>query len=158
LGVNPNGDGIVHNDLQQFLDDIPDWLREFYEELPAEAQRALRSQYVSVAGKKYWSGDVDDETRVLGQYLAAGVKDEATFVAMRGRMLQVAAAFHEDPVVALAMIGDGVEVAGECNEECEQIATILRNEIWQVPHILDTSTIVHLSFDLRSVILRHCAR
>jgi len=129
LGVNPNGDGIVHNDLQQFLDDIPDWLREFYEELPAEAQRALRSQYVSVAGKKYWSGDVDEETRVLGQYLAAGVKDEATFVAMRGRMLQVAAAFHEDPVVALAMIGDGVEVAGECNEECEQIATILRNEI-----------------------------
>ena len=67
LGVNPNGDGIVHNDLQQFLDDIPDWLREFYEELPAEAQRAFRMAY---AGGEYWQGERDHEQLVVGEYLA----------------------------------------------------------------------------------------
>ncbi len=66
LGVNPNEEGVVHNDLQQFLDDIPDWLKEFFEELPAEAQRAFRVAY---AGGEYWSGEKEYGDRIVGKHM-----------------------------------------------------------------------------------------
>jgi len=101
LGVNPNGDGIVHNDLQQFLDDIPDWLREFYEELPAEAQRAFRMAY---AGGEYWQGERDHEQLVVGENLVALVENGNLAAAQ-----WLALALHDDPSYAYEVALGGVE-------------------------------------------------
>jgi hypothetical protein len=100
------------NGLQDFLNQLPQEILDFFETLPAEAQRAFRMAY---AGGQYWTGERPEDQLVVGEYMVALVNDGnfalATQVAMQlstdpGGAYQVAVAWR-DGVTAVADNGGG---------------------------------------------------
>jgi hypothetical protein len=89
------------NGLQDFLNQLPQEILDFFETLPAEAQRAFRMAY---AGGQYWTGERPEDQLVVGEYMVALVNDGnfalATQVAMQlstdpGGAYQVAVAWRD---------------------------------------------------------------